>query len=73
MKINVCLLHHCSLDQLQHMHAAMQQQFVSTLGTRRKRDSTGSLDGGRLFNDAMAWIAQHKVSPENLADIYEVW
>lgn len=49
-----------TLDQLQHMHAAMQQQFVSTLGTRRKRDSTGSLDGGRLFNDAMAWIAQQK-------------
>ncbi|XP_033838794.1 desmoplakin-A-like isoform X1 [Periophthalmus magnuspinnatus] len=49
-----------NLDQLQHMHAAIQQQFGGGMGTRRKRTSVGSGDGGRLYSDAMAWIAQQK-------------
>ncbi|XP_028448347.1 desmoplakin-A isoform X2 [Perca flavescens] len=49
-----------SLEQFQHMHGALQQQLVSSVTIRRKRGSVGSLEGGRIFNDAMAWIAQQK-------------
>ncbi|CAL9688640.1 unnamed protein product [Knipowitschia caucasica] len=50
-----------NLDQLQHMSAAIQQQFSGGgMGTRRKKPSIGSADGGRLFSDAMAWIGQQK-------------
>ncbi|XP_070774246.1 desmoplakin-A isoform X1 [Enoplosus armatus] len=50
-----------SVDQLQHMHAAIQQQLVGSMTTsRRNRGSVGSLEGERIFNDAMAWIAQQK-------------
>ncbi|XP_070830129.1 desmoplakin-A isoform X3 [Chaetodon trifascialis] len=49
-----------TLDQCQHMHAAIQQQLLGGMTTRRNRGSVGSLDGGRFFNDAMAWIAQQK-------------
>ncbi|XP_069548156.1 desmoplakin-A isoform X2 [Brachyistius frenatus] len=49
-----------SVDQFQHMHAAIQQQLVGAMTIRRNRGSAGSLDGGRIFNDAMAWIAQQK-------------
>ncbi|XP_031150028.1 desmoplakin isoform X3 [Sander lucioperca] len=49
-----------SLEQFQHMHGALQQQLVSGMAIRRNRGSVGSLEGGRIFNDAMAWIAQQK-------------
>ncbi|CAJ1072360.1 LOW QUALITY PROTEIN: desmoplakin-like [Xyrichtys novacula] len=49
-----------NLDQFQHMHAAIQQQLAGSLTVRRNRGSVGSLEGGRIFNDAMAWIAQQK-------------
>ncbi|XP_065810166.1 desmoplakin-A isoform X2 [Labrus bergylta] len=49
-----------NLDQFQHMHASIQQQLLGGMTTRRNRGSVGSLDGGRVFNDAMAWIAQQK-------------
>ncbi|XP_076601133.1 desmoplakin-A isoform X2 [Chaetodon auriga] len=49
-----------NLEQFQHMHAAMQQQLLGGMTTRRNRGSVGSLDGGRFFNDAMGWIAQQK-------------
>ncbi|KAM9844912.1 LOW QUALITY PROTEIN: desmoplakin-A-like [Aulostomus maculatus] len=49
-----------SVDQLQHMHGAIQQQSVGGMGTRRNRGSVGSSDGGRIFNDAIAWISQQK-------------
>lgn len=31
------------------------------MSIRRTRGSVGSLDGGRVFNDAIAWISQQKV------------
>lgn len=46
-----------SIEQFQHMHAALQQQLLG--GTR---GSVSSQEGGRLFNDAIAWISQQKVS-----------
>ncbi|XP_053738321.1 desmoplakin-A-like isoform X2 [Synchiropus splendidus] len=49
-----------SVDQFQHMHSMMQQQLMGSMTTRRNRGSVGSMDGGRLFNDAIAWIAQQK-------------
>ncbi|KAK9539287.1 hypothetical protein VZT92_004403 [Zoarces viviparus] len=49
-----------SVDQFQHMHAALQQQLVGSMTIRRNRGSVGSLEGGRIYNDAMAWIAQQK-------------
>ncbi|XP_068196145.1 desmoplakin-A isoform X2 [Antennarius striatus] len=49
-----------NLDQLQNMHTAIQQQLVGGMTMRRSRGSVGSLEGGRIFNDAMAWIAQQK-------------
>ncbi|XP_034411002.1 desmoplakin-like isoform X2 [Cyclopterus lumpus] len=49
-----------SVDQFQHMHSAIQQQLVGSMTTRRNRGSVGSLEGGRIYNDAMAWIAQQK-------------
>ncbi|XP_068604587.1 desmoplakin-A isoform X2 [Brachionichthys hirsutus] len=49
-----------NLDQFQNMHAAIQQQLVGGMTIRRSRGSVGSLEGGRIFNDAMAWIAQQK-------------
>ncbi|KAM6990568.1 desmoplakin-A isoform 2-T2 [Tautogolabrus adspersus] len=49
-----------NLDQFQHMHASIQQQLLGGMTIRRNRGSVGSLDGGRVFNDAMAWIAQQK-------------
>ncbi|KAK7945579.1 hypothetical protein WMY93_001307 [Mugilogobius chulae] len=58
------------LDQLQHMHAALQQQFGGGMGTRRKRTSVGSADGGRLFTDAMSWIAQQKNMRNDKYNLY---
>ncbi|XP_044076567.1 desmoplakin-like isoform X1 [Siniperca chuatsi] len=49
-----------NVEQFQHMHAALQQQLVGVMTTRRKRGSVGSLEGGRIFSDAIAWIAQQK-------------
>ncbi|XP_074544448.1 desmoplakin-A isoform X1 [Halichoeres trimaculatus] len=49
-----------NLEQFQHMHGAIQQQLVGGVTIRRNRGSVGSLDGGRIFNDAMAWISQQK-------------
>lgn len=51
-----------SVEQLQHMHSGLSQQFAGGMTTRGNRGSVGSLDGGRLFTDAMAWISQQKVS-----------
>lgn len=50
------------------MHGALQQQLVSGMAIRRNRGSVGSLEGGRIFNDAMAWIAQQKVSSSYVRD-----
>lgn len=50
------------------MHAAMHQQLVGGMTIRRNRGSVGSVDGGRLFNDAVAWIAQQKVSTSYFID-----
>lgn len=44
------------------MHAGIQQQLLGGINKRANRGSVGSLDGGRFFNDAMAWIGQQKVS-----------
>ncbi|AWP04014.1 putative desmoplakin [Scophthalmus maximus] len=49
-----------SVEQLQNMHGAIQQQLFSSTTLRPNRGSVGSLDGGRVFNDAMAWITQQK-------------
>lgn len=58
------------------MYAAVQQQLVGGMGgmggvssmggmggmsIRRTRGSASSVDGGRVFNDAIAWISQQKV------------
>lgn len=51
----------CSVEQLQHVFMALQQQMMGGMTTRRTRGSVGSLDGGRVFNDAVAWISQQKV------------
>ncbi|XP_044223216.1 desmoplakin isoform X2 [Thunnus albacares] len=48
------------VDQFQHMHGALQQQLSGGMTTRWNRGSVGSAEGGRIFNDAMAWIAQQK-------------
>ncbi|KAK9539283.1 hypothetical protein VZT92_004399 [Zoarces viviparus] len=56
-----------SVDQFQHMHAALQQQLVGSMTIRRNRGSVGSLEGGRVYNDAMAWIAQQKRMIETAA------
>lgn len=56
-----------SVEQLQHMHAAVQQQLMGGM-TLRPRGSVGSLDGGRIFNDAIAWISQQKVSSSFLTE-----
>ncbi|XP_074507517.1 desmoplakin-A isoform X2 [Sebastes fasciatus] len=45
-----------SLEQFHHMHGILQQQ----LGLGSVPPSAGSLDGGRIYNDAMAWIGQQK-------------
>ncbi|KAI3374910.1 hypothetical protein L3Q82_021444 [Scortum barcoo] len=50
-----------TVDQFQQMHVDLQQQLGGrTLSKRQSRGSVGSLDGGRIFNDAMAWISQQK-------------
>ncbi|XP_041805532.1 desmoplakin-like isoform X1 [Chelmon rostratus] len=49
-----------TLEQFQHMHAGIQQQLLGGINKRANRGSVGSLDGGRFFNDAMAWIGQQK-------------
>uniref|UniRef100_A0A3P8S5U7 Desmoplakin n=1 Tax=Amphiprion percula TaxID=161767 RepID=A0A3P8S5U7_AMPPE len=49
-----------NLEQFQHMHGGLQQQLVGATTIRRNRGSVGSLEGGRIFNDAIAWIAQQK-------------
>eukprot|EP00066_Takifugu_rubripes_P027868 XP_011617134.1 PREDICTED: desmoplakin isoform X2 [Takifugu rubripes] len=51
---------HRSVEQLQHMFMALQQQIMGGMTIRRTRGSVGSLDGGRVFNDAVAWISQQK-------------
>lgn len=43
------------------MHAAIQQQLVSGMIPRRNKGSVSSLEGGRIFNDAVGWISQQKV------------
>lgn len=43
------------------MYAAIQQQLVSGMIPRRNKGSVSSLEGGRIFNDAIAWISQQKV------------
>ncbi|XP_006786500.1 desmoplakin-like isoform X2 [Neolamprologus brichardi] len=48
-----------SIEQFQHMHAAMAQQLVGSVTIRRNRGS-GSVEGGKLLNDAMGWISQQK-------------
>lgn len=56
-------VHLCSVEQLQHMYVNVQQQLMGGMTTRRTRGSVGSLDGGgRIFNDAVAWISQQKVT-----------
>uniref|UniRef100_A0A3Q3KGH3 Desmoplakin a n=1 Tax=Monopterus albus TaxID=43700 RepID=A0A3Q3KGH3_MONAL len=45
---------------MQSMHAAIQQQLGGGVTLRRNRSSVSSLEGGRIFNDAMAWISQQK-------------
>lgn len=64
-----CFVQLCSVEQLQNMHGAIQQQLFSSTTLRPNRGSVGSLDGGRVFNDAMAWITQQKVSSSYLGDI----
>ncbi|XP_056276918.1 desmoplakin-A isoform X2 [Pseudoliparis swirei] len=49
-----------SFEQFQHMHSAIQQQLVGGMTTRRSRGSVGSVEGERIYNDAMAWIVQQK-------------
>lgn len=50
-----------SLEQFQQMQSVIHQQLVSSMmTTRRNRGSVGSLEGGRIFNDAMRWITQQK-------------
>ncbi|XP_033994130.1 desmoplakin-like [Trematomus bernacchii] len=50
-----------NVEQFQHMHSAMQQQLGSSVTTiRRRKSSVGSQEGGRIFNDAIAWISQQK-------------
>lgn len=63
----------CSVEQLQHMHLSLSQQLGGSMPTRGNRGSVGSLDGGRLFNDAMAWIAQQKVSERTTCQIRWQW
>ena len=59
-----------SIEQFQHMHGAMQQQLGSSVTTiRRRKSSVGSQEGGRIFNDAIAWISQQKVSTTFIRDI----
>ncbi|KAG7275157.1 hypothetical protein CRUP_015811, partial [Coryphaenoides rupestris] len=43
-----------SVEELQHMQSVVQQNAGA------QRGSTGSMEEGRTFNDAMAWIAQQK-------------
>ncbi|CAN9502822.1 unnamed protein product [Ophioblennius macclurei] len=49
-----------NIEQLQHMQVGLQQQLMGGMTQRRNRNSVGSLDGGRVFNDAMGWISQQK-------------
>ncbi|XP_029309010.1 desmoplakin-A isoform X1 [Cottoperca gobio] len=50
-----------SLEQFQYLHGALHQQLVvGGMTVRRNRSSMGSQEGGRIFNDAMAWIVQQK-------------
>ncbi|XP_018532046.1 desmoplakin-A isoform X2 [Lates calcarifer] len=49
-----------NVEQIQHLYVTIEQQLVTGVGGRPNRGSVGSLEGGRIFNDAMAWIAQQK-------------
>ncbi|XP_037314120.1 desmoplakin-A-like isoform X2 [Pungitius pungitius] len=49
-----------SIDQFHYMHSGLQQQLVSGMTIGRRRGSVGSQEGGRIYNDAMAWISQQK-------------
>ncbi|XP_040026721.2 desmoplakin-A isoform X2 [Gasterosteus aculeatus] len=49
-----------SIEQLHHMYSGLQHQLVSSMTMGRRRGSVGSLEGGRIYNDAMAWISQQK-------------
>ncbi|KAF3858210.1 hypothetical protein F7725_011411 [Dissostichus mawsoni] len=50
-----------NIEHFQHMHGAMHQQLGSSVTTiRRRKSSVGSQEGGRIFNDAIAWISQQK-------------
>ncbi|KAF7668464.1 hypothetical protein LDENG_00008080 [Lucifuga dentata] len=48
-----------NVEQLEHMQSVLQQT-LGGMTHRRNRGSVGSIDGGRAFNDAVAWIAQQK-------------
>jgi len=58
-------VHLHSVEQLQQIHTTIHQKVAGTASIRRRKVSGGS-DGERLFNDAMAWIAQQKVSSKYL-------
>lgn len=61
------------MEQLQHMFMALQQQIMGSMTTRRTRGSVGSLDGGRVFNDAIAWISQQKVRGSHKGGLSDLW
>ncbi|XP_041660239.1 desmoplakin isoform X2 [Cheilinus undulatus] len=46
------------LEHFKQLHVFIKQHLVGGLGIRPA--SVSSLDGGRVFDDAMAWIAQQK-------------
>lgn len=57
-----CPLSPCSVEQLQYMYSSLQQQLaLGSMVIRRNRGSAGSMEGGRIFKDALAWISQQKV------------
>ncbi|KAJ3595119.1 hypothetical protein NHX12_004424 [Muraenolepis orangiensis] len=50
-----------SIDELQHMQSVVQQNMSGGLTTQRwSKGSMTSMDEGRCFSDAMAWIGQQK-------------
>ncbi|KAM7379392.1 hypothetical protein PAMP_004948 [Pampus punctatissimus] len=49
-----------SVEHIQHTHNILQQQLCGSEPKRKKGGSASSFEGGRIFNDAMAWIAQQK-------------
>ncbi|XP_060940862.1 desmoplakin-A-like isoform X2 [Limanda limanda] len=49
-----------SVEHFQNTQGAIQQQLAGSMTMRRSRGSVGSLDGGRVFDDATGWISQQK-------------